>query len=1019
MKIGIIYMAIGIYEEFWKEFYPSCECFFCADAEKGYEVFTDSENLMEMKLRNVTWHKVRNRGFIYNVSAKSSFICSISEKLEREYEAVFFLNGNFKFVAPVCMDEVLPDEENDGLTALSFSHYRERNPNELPYDRNPDCQAYIPFDHGTRYYQGGLYGGRTKEVIRMSEWIRNRIDADLGKKIIARWHDESYVNRYLLDKNPLLLDETYAFVSEIMPFRPHKAVVLDKKKYLGDKLERFKDLSIDNSIAFLLDDKLNVCRQGVVKMRGRLGNQMFQYAFLLYLRNLWKTDSCFSFHPEAGKELLECFPHLTNDRLDRNKYCMMKNANPGQHTRVEEAEMSVFQEIPCPETAVTDYVGYWQCAGYVEAVADEARKAFRWDWDTLDGRTQKLAEEIRNVNSVCVHIRRGDYQNTINKDIYGSVCTQEYYSLAMQTMKRMLADEPVFFLFSDDPDWVKASWEPASGRIVEKEEYGSDGIALYLMTLCRHYIIANSSFSWWGAWLGTYPDKIVISPDRWYSGMPTPDLLPESWFRIPLPVPGIEDCLTGHLFFNLHADDAKDMPCWEQMRRVIIASGLQRKTKNGFLEVLIDKELDGICEGMCNIRNPKELVAVARGMSFLYEKRHISGTPDLIFGEIDASLLKMAEERDERTLFLLPDIAMYLVSRLPFTVRRKEMTNALERIFWYLEQHKKGLRLEERRKIFLLEQKMRENKQGIEGIRELYLHCLDVCDMDELSVQYEVLFGKEEKKDNPTVSVILPVYNTAEWLEECLESLLRQGVENMEVLMIDDGSTDRSSEILEEMQRKDSRFRYIRQENQGLSVARNTGLLQAKGNYIVFLDSDDWLTDNALSILCRRAEETCAEIIAGKTLSVYENGECSGWGNCFHSLFEEREMMSGEDFLIGTVAKGYVPMVYNYIYLREFLQREKHLFVPGLIHEDEVWTPRVMASAVSVAYSDIAHYNYRQRLNSIMTSANPASRIASLGIIIKELKELSVRMTDKGRQAIDIRIKVLEQILDNLKKKQP
>ena len=128
-------------------------------------------------------------------------------------------------------------------------------------------------------------------------------------------------------------------------------------------------------------------------------------------------------------------------------------------------------------------------------------------------------------------------------------------------------------------------------------------------------------------------------------------------------------------------------------------------------------------------------------------------------------------------------------------------------------------------------------------------------------------------------------------------------------------------------------------------------------------------------------------------------------------------MMSGEDFLIGTVAKGYVPMVYNYIYLREFLQREKHLFVPGLIHEDEVWTPRVMASAVSVAYSDIAHYNYRQRLNSIMTSANPASRIASLGIIIKELKELSVRMTDKGRQAIDIRIKVLEQILDNLKKK--
>lgn len=247
-------------------------------------MFTDSERLFALELDNVTCNLMENKGFIRNVSAKSECICSIAEKLKHKYDYVFFLNGNFKFLETIHTDEVIPLEENDFLTALSFSFYRNKDCKELPYDRNPDCQAYIPYGKGTRYYQGGLYGGRTPEIIWMSEWIRKRIDHDLSRKVIARWHDESYVNRYLLDKKPKLLDETYAYVEEMMPLLPHKMVVLDKKKFLGDKLEQFKDLSIDNSLSFLLDDNLEPRKIGIVHGRGRLGNQMFQFAYLLYLR---------------------------------------------------------------------------------------------------------------------------------------------------------------------------------------------------------------------------------------------------------------------------------------------------------------------------------------------------------------------------------------------------------------------------------------------------------------------------------------------------------------------------------------------------------------------------------------------------------------------------------------------------------------------------------------------------------------------------------------------------------------
>ena len=195
MKIGIVYLATGAYNSFWIDFYHTCEQYFCVDAEKGYELFTDSlESMNSIISANVHVRQIEDLGWIVNTSYKSEYICSIRKELEA-YDYVFYINSNFLFTAPIYADEVLPKASDSYLTALSFDHYLNVDVRNYPYDRNPDCLAFIPTGAGKRYYQGGFYCGRTIEMLLLSEWCRAAIAQDFSKKIIARFHDESYINR--------------------------------------------------------------------------------------------------------------------------------------------------------------------------------------------------------------------------------------------------------------------------------------------------------------------------------------------------------------------------------------------------------------------------------------------------------------------------------------------------------------------------------------------------------------------------------------------------------------------------------------------------------------------------------------------------------------------------------------------------------------------------------------------------------------------------------------------------------
>jgi hypothetical protein len=141
------------------------------------------------------------------------------------------------------------------------------------------------------------------------------------------------------------------------------------------------------------------------------------------------------------------------------------------------------------------------------------------------------ADKIKSENSVSIHIRRNDYLAKISIEVLG-LMPSEYYHRAIGTIKSKIPDAS-FYFFSDDISWVKENLHIPDATFVSGDFSKTDFEDLYLMSCCRHNIIANSSFSWWGAWLNNNPDKIVIAPKKWFNKGPkdTQDLIPEGWIK--------------------------------------------------------------------------------------------------------------------------------------------------------------------------------------------------------------------------------------------------------------------------------------------------------------------------------------------------------------------------------------------------------------------------------------------------------------------------------------------------------
>lgn len=173
--------------------------------------------------------------------------------------------------------------------------------------------------------------------------------------------------------------------------------------------------------------------------------------------------------------------------------------------------------------------GYWQSEKYFRRHRDVIREDFRF-LPELDAVNASIAKEMAKLESVSLHVRRGDYVNNPKNLVTHGLCSPDYYKDAVKYLANQLSS-PVFFVFSDDIPWVKSNLDIGFPTVYVDHNSGEGSYNdMRLMSVCKHNIIANSSFSWWGAWLNENRDKIVVAPRKWFvNDTNTSDLFPEEW----------------------------------------------------------------------------------------------------------------------------------------------------------------------------------------------------------------------------------------------------------------------------------------------------------------------------------------------------------------------------------------------------------------------------------------------------------------------------------------------------------
>ena len=287
---------------------------------------------------------------------------------------------------------------------------------------------------------------------------------------------------------------------------------------------------------------------------GGLGNVMFIYALVCAYRQ--KGIKSFLFVSDVnlehnGYELENVFPNTSQWRglniMQRGYYNIMqklRNIHYKKHHFPHKLLFFPFSKLRYFKEPVTYFprvfekpdkneylIGLFQSYKYFECCKDTIYKEFQFAEDLLSEATRKTADLMHKSNSVSIHVRRGDYMNGYYYNMLGKVCDINYYQRAITEIKKRVPN-PQFFIFSDDKDYV------AQNLLIENAVYVDFNLGInswqdmYLMTQCNHHIIANSTFSWWGAWLNKHTDKIVIAPSRWFSFMEHDEIIPPEWIRI-------------------------------------------------------------------------------------------------------------------------------------------------------------------------------------------------------------------------------------------------------------------------------------------------------------------------------------------------------------------------------------------------------------------------------------------------------------------------------------------------------
>ena len=293
----------------------------------------------------------------------------------------------------------------------------------------------------------------------------------------------------------------------------------------------------------------------VVKLTGGLGNQLFQYAaarrLSVFHHTILKLDGTLFEHYRLRKyslspfRILESFatPQEIAEVKGFSKKGVLRIALAFLRNLKRNHRSPIFTEplvrpfdpsiLKTPKDVYLD--GYWQSEKYFVDIQDIIRREFTIKY-AQDPQSQEVAEHIASTQSVSVHVRRSDYVSDSETNRTHGSCDLDYYKQCVSLITGKITN-PHFFVFSDEPSWttknLRLNYPTTFVTHNDSDKAYED---LRLISMCKHNIVANSSFSWWGAWLNPNPDKIVLGPKKWFNdpgpGVDASDIIPPRWIQV-------------------------------------------------------------------------------------------------------------------------------------------------------------------------------------------------------------------------------------------------------------------------------------------------------------------------------------------------------------------------------------------------------------------------------------------------------------------------------------------------------
>lgn len=281
----------------------------------------------------------------------------------------------------------------------------------------------------------------------------------------------------------------------------------------------------------------------IIEISGGLGNQMFQYALGQKFISMGKEVKYdLSFYNERVQTLrefeldifhIDCPVATSNELFYFGKGFSLasrfKQRIGWDKRNIYEEDLDLGYQ---PQIFGLDNIyltGYWQSEKYFENIRQRILELYTFS-GKLGYENKRFLDKIENSNSVSLHVRRGDYLNEENVKIYGGICTINYYKNAIKYISDRF-EKPVFFVFTNDLEWVKNELDIPNKVIVDCNSGSLSYWDMYLMSKCKANIVANSSFSWWGAWLNQHSNRVVVSPRRWFNNHEQTSTLCDDWVR--------------------------------------------------------------------------------------------------------------------------------------------------------------------------------------------------------------------------------------------------------------------------------------------------------------------------------------------------------------------------------------------------------------------------------------------------------------------------------------------------------